>query len=108
MSGITKLSEVWQGLGSLAPTQAVNSQKHGEEREKGKIDGAASRHTEQNRQALPRRNLQSKYECASHFCATFPKRGFSVSLSYTATQKCMFGCPRVEQREVKIVLSAAL
>lgn len=30
MSGITKLSEVWQELGSLDPTQAVNSQKHGE------------------------------------------------------------------------------
>lgn len=40
--GITKLSEVWQGLGFLAPTQAVNSQKHGKERGKGKIDGAVS------------------------------------------------------------------
>lgn len=108
MSGTMKLSEVWQGLWSLAPTQAVNSQKHGEERGKGKTDGAVSRHTDQKRQTLLRRNLQSKYDCASHFCATFPKRDFPVPLSHIATQKCMFGCPRAEQREVKIILSAAL
>lgn len=36
-SVITELSEVWQGLGSLAPAQATDSQKPGEGRGEGKI-----------------------------------------------------------------------
>lgn len=41
---------------------------------RGKIDGVTSQRTAQRGQMLPKRNLQSKYNCASPFCAMLAKR----------------------------------
>lgn len=77
---------------------------------RGKIDGATSQRTAQRGQTLPKRNLRSKDNCASPFCATLAKRArlFCFFYIYICSKSACFGCPGVEQGEGKIMLSAAL
>lgn len=103
MSVITELSEVWQGLGTLAPAQAANSQKPGEERGEGKTDGVGSRHIAQHRQTRPRRNPQSKYNCVSRFCATLAKRArlFCFFFIHTHSKVHVLDAPGLNKEKLR-------
>lgn len=81
---------------------AANAQEHREERREVKIDGSSGP-THSPAQADV---SQSKYDCASLFCATLPNRARLFLFHRYPLKSAYFGCPGVEQGEVKLVLSA--
>lgn len=83
---------------------AANAQEHREERREVKIDGSSGP-THSPAQADV---SQSKYDCASLFCATLPNRARLFLFHRYPLKSAYFGCPGVEQGEVKLVLSAVL